>query len=137
MANSQDILDALYLFSHTEEGRTLSVSQFITDVVNPITVGNGVFYKENGKPLGFTTWCWLNDHEVDKFKDGSLTISVEMYKRRIGDQMWGIWLLAPFGHFKQVWRQMKDRCHGAYGDTKVHWIRLRNTNSELTHKGRM
>ena len=138
----QDILDGIYLFSHTEHANNLTVAEFVTDFINPLTTGNAVLYyaeKPNGvkTPAGLTTWCWFTNEEAEAFKRGEFNPTLEDYARESGDQLWGIWMLAPFGHFRQVWKQMSDHCQMLYGPQKVHWIRLGRGTTDKIHEGKM
>jgi len=138
----QDILDGIYLFSHTEHANNLTVAEFVTDFINPLTTGNAVLYyaeKPNGvkTPAGLTTWCWFTNEQADAFARGEFSPSLDDYAKRSGDQLWGVWMLAPFGHFKQVWKQMSDTCQSVYGPQKVHWIRLGKDTTNKIHEGKM
>lgn len=138
----QNVLDGIYLFSHTEFANKVSVAEFCADYINPLTTGHAVLYyseKANGLkiPAGLTTWCWFTNEEAEAFKRGEFNPSLEDYARESGDQLWGIWMLAPFGHLRPVWKQMSDHCQKLYGPQKVHWLRVNKDTTDKIHKGRM
>ena len=140
--SSQDVLDGIYVFSNTDLANDVSVAEFCADFVTPLTTGHAVLYhaeKSNGivYPAGLTTWCWFSHEQAEAFKNGEFSPSAEDYAVESGDQLWGIWLLAPFGHFRQVWRQMTNHCQKLYGPQKVHWLRTTRQNSDKLHRGRM
>jgi hemolysin-activating ACP:hemolysin acyltransferase len=142
MASTQEVFDGIYLFSHTEFANEVSVAEFCTDYINPLTTGHAKLYyaeKPNGimGPAGLTTWCWFTNEEAQAFKAGEFNPTLEDYRRESGDQLWGIWMLAPFGHLRQVWRQMSDHCQKLYGPQKVHWLRVNKETPEKIHRGRM
>jgi hemolysin-activating ACP:hemolysin acyltransferase len=141
-ASSKEVLDAIYLISHSDVGNEMSVSQFCEDVLTPLSEGRVIFYyaeKDNGVvyPAAFLTWCWLSGERSELFGKGEYSPVLEDYRQTIGDKMWGVWYVAPFGHFRQLWREATDRCRKRYGPTKVHWTRNSRDKTIRTYRGKM
>lgn len=140
----KDILDALYLFSQDQHTRDYTIGDFTQNVVTPLMKDRAFFFysvKQDGNtyPAGLTVWCWLSNEKSELFRQGLYSPVEEDYDQDSGDKLWGIFMLAPFGHIRQVYGQAKQRCRDVYGpNIRVHWIRTADGYTEdKLHKGRM
>ena len=142
--NPKDVVDAVYLFSQSKHTREYSIGDFTQNVITPLLNDRAFFFyaqKANGVtyPAGLTVWCWLDNDKSELFRKGEYSPTEEDYKQSKGDKLWGIFMLAPFGHIRQVYGQAKQRCNKVYGpNIRVHWIRTANGYTEdKIHKGKM
>lgn len=128
------VLDGLYLFSHSEGHKNYSVSEFIRYLVYPVLQGKICFFYEDGKPIGLVTWCFLPRDVAEQFVQDDYALDENDYVATEGEQLWGIEFIAPFGHARQIMREMNAKHRQVYGhDRQIFWRRFKNRNS--IHKG--
>jgi len=118
-------VDSLYLFSHSPDHSIYTISEFTSFLVVPLLHEKARLIYEGDKPMGVVTWCWLTKDEAQKFLDDQFVPDEENYARGSGEQLWGIEFIAPFGHARQVMREMRHHSKRLYGSgVTVHWRRL-------------
>tara|TARA_A100001015_G_scaffold317899_1_gene436097 strand:+ start:411 stop:887 length:477 start_codon:yes stop_codon:yes gene_type:complete len=63
-------------------------------------------YKVRQEPVALITWAFMSKEIESKFLTGDYTLHPDEWKS--GDQAWVIDFLAPFGHAKEVIRDLKN-----------------------------
>jgi len=128
-------LDGLYLFSQSPHHRIYTVSEFTAYLLVPLLHNKARFIYDANRPAGVVTWCWLTQEESQKFLRETFVPSDNQYARDSGEQLWGIEFVAPFGHARQVMREMRHHSNRLYGSgVIVHWRRL--NDPQKAHKRR-
>jgi len=72
----------------------------------PIDLDQFRIYKVKDDPIALVTWAYLTEETEKKYLTGNYSLRREDW--RAGDRIWLIDLLAPFGHLKQVVRDLKN-----------------------------
>ena len=124
------IVDALFLFNQSSDHRQYTLVDFNTFCIFPLLHDSAHVFYENGKPTGFVSWAWFTQKEAQCFLDGHWVPDEEVYKRRTGEQFWGIEFIAPYSPPKRTLKYMmfETRRRGTGVETrkqKVHWRRLK------------
>jgi hemolysin-activating ACP:hemolysin acyltransferase len=124
------IVDALFLFNQSPDHRQYSLVDFNTFCIHPLLNNSAHVFYENGKPVGFSSWCWFSNREAEDFLQERWVPDEKTYKRATGDQFWGIEFIAPYNPPKRFIRYMmfETRRRGTgITNTKqlVHWRRLK------------
>lgn len=133
-AYPEEILDCLYLFSHSEGHRNYTVSEFLRYAVYPILRNKIQIFYEGDMPVGLVTWCFLPEDVGEEFLEDRHQLDEQDYLANDGEQLWGIEFIAPFGHARQIMRRMNAKHRQVYGhDRQIFWRRFKNRNS--IHKG--
>jgi cytolysin-activating lysine-acyltransferase len=64
-------------------------------------------YKNNdGDPIGLVTWAFLSNDLDKKYQNGTVQLKLEDWKS--GDNGWIIDFIAPFGHAKQIIKDLRS-----------------------------
>ena len=61
---------------------------------------------EKDKPVGLVTWCWMSSTNSSNFLQDNYHPSEEdfQFDDVEGKELWGLELIAPYGHTRQVMR---------------------------------
>lgn len=126
---SKYVLDSLYLFNQSEFHRQYTLSDFNHYAVFPLLHGRMRIYYEDEKPVSLVSWCWLSDQKAALFLNNEYAPTEEDYSLSIGDQLWGMDFIAPFGHAFQTMKTIRHELDETYGaGTAVRWRRYKNPN---------
>ncbi|WP_161057825.1 toxin-activating lysine-acyltransferase [Duganella levis] len=81
---------------------------YLTDVVLPAIAHRNVkvYFNDMGVPVGYVIWAYLSDDVEKKFKEEN-NYKMHISEWNEGKSLWIIDLLAPFGHFKNICRDIK------------------------------
>lgn len=130
------IADSLELFNQSEEHRKYTVSDLQTYLLLPVEWNTIRIYYSGEKPVGLVTWCWLSPDNSAKFLEGKYHPTPEDHDKdkRHGKELWGMELIAPHGHTRQVLRAINNECVETYGESEVHWRRFHDRTRKHKRK---
>lgn len=100
-----------------------SVADVARLIRTPLVLGQARLFYDNGRgPVGFVSWAYL----TPKARDGFLnrTRKLNALDWNAGDELWFIDLIAPYGHMKQIHRQLREM---SWRTNTAHWARSYGT----------
>lgn len=104
--NATALGEILWLFSQSSIHRRWFVHDFDTLVYPPLLLGQCRIFRENGRPVAFASWAFMNQDSETAF--ASRSRSMELGDWTSGSSMWWVDFVAPFGHFRSVGRKLRD-----------------------------
>lgn len=125
--NNRAVLDGLFLFAQSEDHRYYTVGEFYQYFIYPLMYDKlRVWRDDNGKPIGLFTYCFLSSEKAEEFLDDRYTIQEGDYVPDDGDELWGVELIAPYGHAKKIIADLKKEYAEKYNGAPrpVYWRRL-------------
>ena len=130
------IFDGYYLFCQSDDHKLYTLVEFNQLFINPVLHNKCVIYYEDNRPIGMVTWAWLSDEEASLFLEEEWLPDEETFKREVGDQLWGMDFITPFGHAMKVMRQFQKLLRHRYGDThnECHLRRLKTPHKKHTRR---
>jgi cytolysin-activating lysine-acyltransferase len=127
MDNSKFVVDALFLCNQSEYHRQYSLLAFNHNIIYPLLHKRLRIYYENNKPVSLVTWCWLTKEQGELFLKDEYSPEETDYQRDIGEQLWGIEFIAPYGHAAETMRLIRKEFHQTYDfNAPVHWRRTKS-----------
>lgn len=124
----QAVLDGLRLMEVGDIHSRYTPSEVISYLLLPIENNKIRLFYAYDKPIGLVTWCWLTPDKATLFLSDKYTLQEEDYQLENpgGDyQLWGVEFIAPYGHARQVMRDLRELHKELYGTTsKVHFRRF-------------
>jgi cytolysin-activating lysine-acyltransferase len=120
------VLDGLFLFATSEDHRWYSVAEFYQYFIYPLMYDKlRTWHDEDGKPIGLFTYCFLSSEKAQAFLDDEYVIQESDYLAEDGDEIWGVELIAPFGHARKIVSDLKKEYAEKYGKPRpIYWRRL-------------
>ena len=131
------VVDCLYLFNQSEDHRLYTLSEFNHYCIFPLLHKKARLFYDGDKPVGYVSWAWLTEDEVEKFLSQMWVPSEDVWKRPdiIDDryQLWGIDFIAPYGHSTKVMRGMMKHSQTILGKrVPAHWRRFKQPDTVHT-----
>ena len=124
----QAVLDGLRLMEVGDTHSRYTPSEVISYLLLPIENNKIRLFYSYDKPIGLATWCWLTPDKATSFLSDEYTLQEEDYElENPGEdyQLWGVEFIAPYGHARQVMRDLRELHKELYGTTsKVHFRRF-------------
>ena len=65
-----------------------------------------IYRNKDGDPIGIITWAFLSKEIEEKYQKGERNLKLEYWKS--GDNGWIIDFIAPFGHAKQIIKDLRN-----------------------------
>ena len=65
-----------------------------------------IYRNKDGDPIGIVTWAFLSEEIEEKYQKGERSLKLEDWKS--GDNGWIIDFIAPFGHAKQIIKDLRN-----------------------------
>lgn len=65
-----------------------------------------IYKNKNGDPVGLITWAFLSNEIEEQFQKGKRNLKLDDWKS--GNNGWVIDFIAPFGHTKQIIKDLRD-----------------------------
>lgn len=133
---SEALEHGLELFRASPSHRTYSVQDVYIYLQLPIKHGKIRLYYENDKPVGLITWCWLTDKDAELFLQDQYHPTEDDYKydSPMSKQLWGMELIAPYGHTRKMIRAIRHTTEELYGPQKVNWRRFHSRDKKRTKR---
>jgi hemolysin-activating ACP:hemolysin acyltransferase len=136
LSQSQALEDGLELFRQSEAHSRYTVEDIYVYLQLPIKYHKIRLYYEFNKPVGLITWCWLYKQDADLFLQDmyhpqELDYKYDMPKSK---ELWGMELIAPYGHTRQMIRAIKQTTEELYGPQKVNWRRFHSRDTRRTKR---
>lgn len=130
------IADSLYLFNESEDHQKYTVRDLQTYLLLPVEYDTIRLYYTDDRPVALVTWCWLSPENSQKFLADSYHPTPEDHDKdyRHGKELWGMELIAPHGHVRQVLRAINNECVNTYGESEVHWRRFHDRTRKHKRK---
>lgn len=130
------IADSLSLFSKSEDHQRYTVSDLQTYLLLPVQYNTIRLYYTGDTPVGLVTWCWLSPENSEKFLADNYHPTPDDHDKdkRHGKELWGMELIAPHGHVRQVLRAINKECVETYGESEVHWRRFHDRTRKHKRK---
>ena len=124
------VLDSLFLFNQSPDHRLYTLVEFNHYCLFPLIHQKARLFYNGDKPIGFVSWAWLTEEEVQDFLSERWMPSEEVHKRPdiIDDhyQLWGIDFIAPYGHSSKVMRGMMQHSQSTLGKrVPARWRRFK------------
>lgn len=131
------VVDCLYLFNQSEDHRLYTLSEFNHYCIFPLLHKKARLFYDGDKPVGYVSWAWLTEDEVEKFLSQMWVPSEDVWKRPdiIDDQyqLWGIDFIAPYGHSTKVMRGMMKHSQTILGKrVPANWRRFKQPDTVHT-----
>jgi len=131
------VVDCLYLFNQSEDHRLYTLSEFNHYCIFPLLHKKARLFYDGDKPVGYVSWAWLTEDEVEKFLSQMWIPPEEVWKRPdiIDDryQHWGIDFIAPYGHSTKVMRGMMKHSQTILGKrVPANWRRFKQPDTVHT-----
>lgn len=124
----QAVLDGLRLLEIGDTHSTYRPEEVISYLLYPIEHTKLRLFYQGGKPIGLATWCWLSPTKANLFLNDEYRLQEEDYllDNPGGDsQLWVIEFIAPYGHTRKVYRDLRTLHKELYGTTAtVHFRRF-------------
>ena len=86
--------------------RKYFVDDIGTEFIPPINLNQFRLYKKNTEPIALVTWAFLTKELEEKYATGDYSLRPKDWNA--GDRGWIIDFLAPFGHAKEVIKDLKN-----------------------------
>lgn len=121
------VLDGLFLFAVSEDHRWYSVAEFYQYFIYPLMYDKvRIWVDEDNKPLGLFTYCFLTHEKAEDFLQDRYVIQEEDYKADEGEELWGVEMIAPYGHLRKIVGELKEEYAERYpGQSRpIYWRRL-------------
>lgn len=81
------------------------------------------YFCEDGKPVGYVIWAYLAERSETRVREsGEFLLHEDEWNE--GPNLWVVDLLAPCGHAKYIFRDLRD--HVFKGRTSVRYLRGKN-----------
>ena len=130
------VLDGLFLFGNSEEHCWYSIREFFIYFIYPLMHGKiRFFYDEDDKPVGLYTYCFLSKEKAERFLAEDYILTESDYEAEDGDELWGIELIAPYGHVRKIFSDIKKEYAEKYGKPRpIYWRRLSNPSQKRRGK---
>ena len=131
------VVDCLYLFNQSEDHRLYTLSEFNHYCIFPLLHKKARLFYDGDTPVGYVSWAWLTEDEVEKFLSQMWVPSEDVWKRPdiIEDryQLWGIDFIAPYGHSTKVMRGMMKHSQTILGKrVPANWRRFKQPDTVHT-----
>jgi hemolysin-activating ACP:hemolysin acyltransferase len=121
--NNKTVLDGLFLFNVSEEHRLYSIWEFMHYFVYPLMYDKVRIYYEDGKPVALFTYVFLSHERAEEFLNGDIVLDEQDYAADDGDELWGIEFIAPYGHIRKVFADIKQEYSEKYGKPRPFYYR--------------
>jgi len=122
---AKSVLDGLCLFGLSEHHCSYTLLEFSYYFIFALQNDKARLFYDQGEPVAAATWCFLSNDKGKAFASNTYSIEEEDYKAESGDQLWGLELIAPFGHIGKVIKDIRDMVHNRYPKhPNVHWKRV-------------
>lgn len=106
-----------WLCSQTKYYKTWALNAFDTNIVPPLMKNQyKIYLDEQGTPVGLVTWAWLNGGACDKAMQGESLLWEEWTS---GNHLYCHDFLAPWGHGKKIFKDMKEQVFPEVGEVKA------------------
>ena len=129
------IVDGLRLFKESTWHKDYNIEDVFRYLIAPLKHNRLRLYYQKDKPIGLVTWCWLSKENGQKFLNNDYYITEADYVSDIGEELWGVELLAPYGNARQVMRLIRKEHTNVYGrNEKVNWRRLHEPSKRHTRE---
>lgn len=130
------IVDSLYLFNQSDSHRLYTVADLQTYLLTPVKYNTIRVYYAGEEPVGLITWCWLTPNDSRLFLENKYHPSEDDHDKdsRDGKELWGMELIAPHGHTRQVLRAIHKEYVQTYGESEVHWRRFHDRTRKHKRK---
>ena len=86
--------------------RTYRINDIGSLILPAIDFNQFRLYKQGDEPIGLMTWAFLSRDIEDKLIQDNYMLQYQDWKS--GDQAWVIDFLAPFGHAKEILKDLKN-----------------------------
>lgn len=130
------VLDGLFLFANSEEHCWYDVREIFIYLIYPL-MHNKIrfYYDESGKPVALYTYCFLSKEKSEAFLNEDYYLTEEDYIAEDGDELWGIEFIAPHGHIRKMFSDIKREYAEKYGKPRpIFWRRLSNPSKKRRGK---
>lgn len=136
LTKEQLIAYSIELFLQSPSHRDYLIGDLDTYLLLPIKYNKIRVYMETDKPVGLLTWCFMYPEDADKFLQDEYHPSEDDFKYDSieGKEPWGLELIAPYGHTRQVIRLIKDEIGTTYGELKGNWRRFHSRDKRRTKR---
>ena len=131
------IANGLTLFLSSGPHKKYSLRDINTYLVLPVLNNRvRIFYKQDDKPVGLITWCWLTKDKANRFLQYEYDPVQEDYEdTNIEDkQLWGLDFISTTGKARQMMASVRKEHNELYNRSKVHWRRFSNPTKEHTRE---
>jgi len=120
------VLDGLFLFNTSDDHRWYSVAEFYQYFIYPLMYNKVRIYYDNERPIGLFTYCFLDSQKAEDFLQDRYVIQEDDYKADDGEELWGVEMIAPYGHLRKVVGDLKKEYAEKYpGQSRpIYWRRL-------------
>ena len=123
--NNKAIVDSLELLKQSKWHKIYNVEDVYRYIIAPIKHNRIRLYYKDSKPVGLVTWCWLSKENGQRFLDSEYYITESDYVSDVGDELWGIEFIAPYGNAMQIMKLIHKEHTRVYERTEnIHWRRL-------------
>lgn len=103
--------DILTLMTASETHQDYKVKHFPQSVLIPVQLNQfRIYHDEAGKPVGFASWACMSEEVKERFMHNNPVLTLEDYAS--GDIVVFMEFIAPFGHIKQMVRDLRQRFRG-------------------------
>lgn len=137
LVDNASVLDGIHLFAVSDRHRYYSVYELYHYFIYPLMHDKvRIWHDDNNKPIGLFTWCFLSTEKASAFLNDECLLEEEDYMADGGDEIWGVELIAPYGHARQIVTDLKQQYRDKYGlERPIYWRRLHQPNHR--RKGRL
>ena len=127
---------SIELFLQSPSHREYLIGDLDTYLLLPIKYNKIRVYMEKDKPVGLLTWCFMYPEDADKFLQDKYHPTEDDFKydNIEGKEPWGLELIAPYGHTRQVIRLIKDEIGKTYGELTGNWRRFHSKDKRRTKR---
>ena len=100
--------------------RKYQINDIFSGFVVPIHLNQFRIYKnKENQPIALITWAYFSKEVEKEYQTGKYFLKLEDWKS--GNRLWAIDLIAPFGHVKEVSKDLKNNL---FSNEKVRFLRL-------------
>jgi hemolysin-activating ACP:hemolysin acyltransferase len=136
LTREQLIAYSIELFLQSPSHKRWSIGSLETYLLLPIKYNRLRVYMEKDKPVGLVTWCWMSSTDSSNFLQDNYHPSEEdfQFDDVEGKELWGLELIAPYGHTRQVIRLIYNEIGETYGKQPVNWRRFHSRDKQRTKR---
>lgn len=104
-----DILGQLLnLLMHSKTHRRYPLYVIRANIIDSINLGGNFVYVEDGSVVAFINWTFLSFKEIRSLGERGGVMSPELWRKSPADaNLYIPELVAPFGHFRQIYQDME------------------------------
>ena len=123
--NNKALADGLELFRQSKWHKIYHVDDIYRYLIAPIKYNRIRLYYQEDKPIGLISWCWLDKEAGKRFLKSEYYITEDDYVSEDKEELWGIELIAPYGHTRQIVSKLRREHQQTYKrKEKINWRRL-------------